>query len=91
MFILIVAALAASVVMARAEAYYNNSILSFIGVVFLIVFIGWGFGFFCSCRGVHWSRHGYEMFDESRLAARKRYAEGKISRAEYQKILHDLR
>jgi len=89
MFVLIVIALAASIVF-RYNPYFNYSILSFIGVIFLVVFIGWGFGFFCSCRGTHWSRHGVEVFDESRSIARKRYAEGKISKKEYDKIVKDL-
>lgn len=89
MFVLIVLAFAAGLVF-RANPYYNASVLSFMGVIFLVVFIGWGFSFFCACKGTHWSRHGYEVFDEARMAARKRYADGKISKKEYEKLMKDL-
>lgn len=89
MFILIVVALAASIIFS-SNAYFGNVVFSFIGVILLIVFIGWIFGFFCSCRGVHWSRHGYDWVDSSRLIARERYAKGEISKKEYERIMKDL-
>ena len=89
MFLLIVAAGIASLVFS-SNAYFGQSILSFMGVIFLIVFIGWVFGFFCSCRGVHWSRHGYDWLDNSRLIAKRRYAEGEISKKEYDRIMNDI-
>jgi len=90
MFIFIVVAFIASLVFARSSVYYGNLILSFMGVIFLIVFVGWLFGFFCSCRGVHWSRHGFERFDEARMVLRKKYADGKITKKEYDRVLKDL-
>lgn len=89
MFVLIVISFAASLVFVR-NAYFGNAILSFMGVIFLIIFIGWIFGFFCSCRGVHWSRHGYDWIDSGRMAARRRYASGEISKKEYDRIMKDL-
>lgn len=90
MFILIVAAFVASLAFARASAYFSNTVLSFMGVIFLIVFIGWIFGFFCSCRGVHWSRHGFGRFDEATMVLRKKYANGEISKKEYDRVIKDL-
>lgn len=89
MFVLIVIAGLASIIYS-SNPYYSQSILSFMGVIFLIIFIGWGFGFFCSCRGVHWSRHGYALFDEPKMIAKRRYAEGKISKGEYEKVMRSL-
>ncbi len=90
MFILIVAAFTASLVFTVRATYFGSVILSFMGVIFLIVFVGWMFGFFCSCRGVHWHRHGIEVVDHARLIARKRYASGEISKKEYDKLVKDL-
>ena len=90
MFILIVVAFIASLAFARSSVYYENIILSFMGVIFLIVFIGWIFGFFCSCRGVHWSGHGFGRFDEAKMVLRKKYVEGQISKKEYDRVLKDL-
>ena len=91
MFILIVAAFVASIVFTAKSVYFNNTILAFMGVIFMIVFVGWIFGFFCSCRGTHWHRHGYDWIDSSRMVAKKRYAEGEITRSEYNKIISDLK
>ncbi|MGD0729126.1 MAG: hypothetical protein ABR981_03555 [Candidatus Micrarchaeaceae archaeon] len=90
MFILIVASFIASLVFARSSIYFSDYILSFMGIIFLIVFIGWVFSFFCSCRGLHWSRHGFEWIDNSRITARNRYAKGDISKKEYDRIMKDL-
>jgi uncharacterized membrane protein len=89
MFVLIVASFAASIIWSY-NTYFGAGILSFMGVIFLIVFIGWIFGFFCSCRGMHWSRHGYDWLDTARLAAKRRYAEGDITKSQYDKIMRDL-
>ena len=90
MFVLIVAAFTASLVFSH-NPYFGGEVLSFMGVIFLVIFIGWIFGFFCSCRGVHWSRHGYEWLDDSKLVARKRYAKGEITKKEYDNIMKDLK
>lgn len=89
MFVFIIAAFAAAISYS-SNPYFGQSVLSFMGVIFLVIFIGWAFGFFCSCRGVHWARHGYSMFDDSRLVAKRRYADGSISKKEYDRILKDL-
>jgi uncharacterized membrane protein len=89
MFVLIVVAFAASLIYSSGP-YFGRSIISFMGVIFLIIFIGWAFGFFCSCKGVHWSRHGYGFFDESKLIAKRRYAEGRITRKQYERLMKDL-
>ncbi len=90
MFILIIVGFAASLIFSSSSYYYSQGILSFIGVILLIVFIGWIFGFFCSCRGVHWSRHGFGRFDEARMIIRRKYAEGKISKKEYDRLMRDI-
>lgn len=89
MFILIVAALAASLIWS-SNAYFGASVLSFMGVIFLIIFVGIVIGVFCSCRGIHWSRHGYDWLDTAALTARRRYASGEISKKEYDKIVKDI-
>ncbi len=89
MFILIVIALIASVAYS-SNTYFEMSAFSFVGVIFIVVFIGWGFSFFCSCRGIHWARHGYGIFDGSKLVAKSRYANGEISRKEYENMMRDL-
>ncbi|MGI0100792.1 MAG: hypothetical protein ACREBH_03715 [Candidatus Micrarchaeaceae archaeon] len=89
MFVLIVIAFAASLVFSSNQ-YFSTSILSFMGVIFLIVFIGWVFGFFCSCRGVHWSRHGFNMLDESRIVLKRRYANGEITKKQYESMMKDI-
>jgi len=91
MFILIVSAFVASIVFSDASGFYSSSTFSFMGVIFLLVFVGWGFILFCSCRGLHWSRHGYDWLDNSRMTARRRYAEGEISRKDYTKMMDDLK
>jgi uncharacterized membrane protein len=89
LFILIVVSFAASLIY-KTNNTFNISIYSFLGIVFLIVFIGWIFGFFCTCQGVHWSRHGYESFDKSLSALRKRYANGEITKSQYDSMRKDL-
>lgn len=89
MFILIVVSFAASIIFS-SNAYFSRSVLSFMGVVFLIVFIGWVFAFFCSCKGTHLSRHGYTLLDDSRIILRKRYAKGEITKREYDAAMADL-
>lgn len=89
MFILIVIAFAASLVFSY-NTYYSSSILAFMGVIFLIVFAGWGVGFFCSCRGYHWGRHGYGMPDHARHELRRRYASGEITKKQFDKMMRDL-
>jgi uncharacterized membrane protein len=89
MFVLVVIAFLASIVFSR-NAYFGNSILSLMGVVFLIVFIGWVFGFFCSCKHTHLARHGYVIFDDSKLIAKKRYAMGEITKKQYDSIMKDI-
>jgi len=89
MFVLIIAAFAAVII--YGNNIYYSAVEGFTGVILLIVFLGLIFGFFCSCRGVHWSRHGFGMFDEALMIARKRYAKGEITKKEYDKIVDELR
>ncbi len=89
MFILIVVAFAASLVFTPGT-YYSNSILAFMGVVFLIVFIGWGFGFFCSCRGLHWHRHGFGIAESTDAVLKRRYTKGEITKKEYDRMRKDV-
>jgi len=89
MFVFMIAALAAAIIY-PSSAYFPSSVFSFLGVVLLVVFIGWIFGFFCSCRGFHWSRHGYNIMDNSRVIAKERYAKGEITKSQYEKLLKDL-
>ncbi len=89
MFVFMIAALAASI-MYPWDGYFTASVSSFLGVVLLVVFIGWVFGFFCSCRGLHWSRHGYNIMDNYKSVAKRRYASGEITKGQYDKIIKDL-
>src|SRR5580704_14626526 len=90
LFVLMIGAIAASLIYSSSAAFYSNLVLSFIAVVLLIVFIGWVFGFFCSCRGQHWSRHGFNQFDEAKMTLRNRYAKGDITKKEYDKMMKDI-
>lgn len=90
MFVLIVVSLAATLIFASNRTYFSSVLLSFFGVIFLIVMIGWVFGFFCSCRGIHWHRHGYDWIDASTLIAKRRYAKGEITKREYDRLIRDL-
>jgi uncharacterized membrane protein len=89
MFVLIVIAFLASIIFVH-NTYFGRSILSLMGVVFLIVFIGWVFGFFCSCKHTHLARHGYTIFDNSKIIAKKRYAKGEITKKQYDSIMKDI-
>ena len=89
LFIFIVVAFVASLAFTPGT-YYSNNILAFMGVIFLIVFIGWGIGFFCSCRGLHWHRHGFGIAEPSDKVLKRRYAKGEISRKEYMQMKKDV-
>ncbi len=93
MFILMVIAVLASIVTvgnATRSAYFSDSVLSFMGVVFLVVFAGWLVTFLCECSGDHWARHGYTREHEPERILKRRYAEGEISRKEYEEKMKHL-
>ncbi len=90
LFILMVIALAASLAFPR-NPYFGSELLSLMGIVFLIVFLGWILTFFCSCRGDHWARHGYTKQHDPILILKARYARGEISRKEYEEKMKQLK
>lgn len=87
LFFALVIDLAAQVVFG-VQPYLYISMISFIGIILLIGFIGWVLSMACSCRGRHWI-HGPDRDPE--LIAKERYAAGEISRTEYLRIVKDLK
>ena len=90
MFVLMVIAIVASLVFA-SRPYFGNSVLTLMGVVFLVVFAGWVVTFFCSCRGAHWSRHGYTREHDPAAILKRRYAAGEIGRKEYEEKMRHMK
>lgn len=86
-FLALVVDLAVSAVFGAA-AYLTAALSGFVGLILLIVFIGWVVSIGCSCKGRHWI-HGAEANPYE--TARIRYAKGDISKKEYQDILKTLK
>lgn len=89
MFILIVVA-GGALIFYPASTYLEVGAMSFVGIILVVVFVGWGVSLSCSCKGIHWARHGYALFDSSKLVAKDRYARGEISRKEFENMMNDL-
>ena len=69
-------------------AYLTAALTGFVGLILLIIFVGWVVSIACSCRGRHWI-HGADV-DPSEMA-RIRYAKGEISKKEYEDIVKTLK
>ena len=86
MFLAIVVDLAAQLVFG-ANIALQAALAGFVGVILLIVGIGWLVSMACSCKGRHWI-HGAE--DDPLTLAQKRYAGGAITKKQYQEIAKEL-
>jgi uncharacterized membrane protein len=64
-------------------AWLAESMLTFVGLVLMIFFIGWIVSMACSCKGRHWI-HGPD--EDPASVAKLRYARGEISKKEYLEI-----
>ena len=70
-----------------AQAYLTAALAGFIGLILLIILVGWIISIACTCRGRHWI-HGPDQ--EPAAIAKLRYAKGDISKSEYNEILKGL-
>lgn len=86
MFLGLVADLAAQVALGPT-VYLSAALLGFIGVILLIVFMGWVLSMACSCKGRHWI-HGAD--EDPFEIARVRYAKGDITKKQYLEIKRDI-
>jgi uncharacterized membrane protein len=85
-FLALVVDLAVSAIFGAA-GYLTAALAGFVGLILLIMFIGWVVSIACTCRGRHWI-HGSDNPYES---ARARYAKGEISKKEYEDIVKTLK
>jgi uncharacterized membrane protein len=86
-FLALVVDLAVSAVFGPA-AYLTAALSGFVGLILLIIFIGWLISIACTCKGRHWI-HGADA--DPYETARTRYANGNISKKEYEEIVKTLK
>jgi uncharacterized membrane protein len=86
-FLALIVDLAVSAIFGAA-AYLTAALAGFIGLILLIILVGWIVSIACSCKGRHWI-HGPDA--DPKEIARMRYAKGDISRKEYNDIVRDLK
>jgi uncharacterized membrane protein len=86
LFLAMIADLTLQVVLGTT-AYLTQALLSFVGVVLLIVFIGWVVSMGCQCKGRHW----IHAPDEDALSVLQvRYAKGEVNKKQYQEIAKEI-
>ena len=83
MFLAMVMSLAFQLVFG-ANFALQAATLGFLGVIFLIVAVGWIVSMACSCKGRHWI-HGPD--EDPIEVARLRYAKGEINKTDYERIV----
>jgi uncharacterized membrane protein len=70
-----------------AQGWLTAALAGFIGLILLIIFVGWVLSIACTCKGRHWI-HGT---DDPYETARSRYANGTISKKQYEEIVRTLK
>lgn len=70
------------------QAYLTAALSSFVGLILLIIFVGWVISIGCTCKGRHWI-HGSDA--DAYETARMRYAKGDVSKKEYEDIVRTLK
>ncbi|MDE1865691.1 MAG: hypothetical protein KGH94_03605 [Candidatus Micrarchaeota archaeon] len=86
-FLALVVDLAVTVFFGPA-GYLTAALSGFVGLILLIVFIGWLISISCTCGGRHWI-HGADA--DPKEIAKIRYSKGEISKKEYSDIIRDLK
>ena len=71
-----------------AQAYLTAALAGFVGLILLIIFVGWVLSIACTCKGRHWI-HG--AAEDPYVTARARYAKGDISKKQYEEIVRTLK
>ncbi len=86
-FLALVVNLAAAAIWGPS-GYLTAALSGFVGLILLIMFIGWLLSIACTCRGRHWI-HGADV--DPYETARMRYSKGDISKKEYEEIVRTLK
>lgn len=86
-FLALIVDLAVAAVFGSA-AYLTAALAGFVGLILLIIFVGWIISIACTCKGRHWI-HGADA--DPYETARFRYANGEISKREYEDIVRTLK